>query len=117
MIRMHGLHKGLNQLRVAGGGALRFKDLFLEQLQIEVVPMDEISALVSGIMFLAEHCPGELYTVGINGEHIQIAPEEVTPRNDDSEGETSPMLLVNMGSGVMTHRKMSKYSRQFSSYF
>ena len=81
----------------AGGGGLRFKDMFRETLQVELVPFKELQAALNGLLFLAEHHPpsGELFTVDEkSGQEVSVAwPSPLFP-----------FILVSIGSGVSVIR-------------
>ena len=81
----------------AGGGGLRFKEMFRETLQVELVPFKELQAALNGLLFLAEHHPpeGELFTVDEQtGQEVDVTwPSPLFP-----------FILVSIGSGVSVIR-------------
>mmetsp|Transcript_61582 Transcript_61582/g.198293 ORF Transcript_61582/g.198293 Transcript_61582/m.198293 type:complete len:535 (+) Transcript_61582:105-1709(+) len=86
----------VERLFTAGGGAHKFAPLFRDALQIELVPVKELSAVVDGLLFLATcgaakaGCRQEIFTVDEDGQPSPTPwPEPLFP-----------FLLVNIGSGV-----------------
>lgn len=77
----------------AGGGAHKFAPLFRDALQVEVVPVKELSAVVDGLLFLACSCgpaAQEIFTINEDGQPSPASwPEPLFP-----------FLVVNIGSGV-----------------
>ena len=79
----------------AGGGAHRFKKMFREVLDVELLPFKELQAVVHGILFLQAHGPrDELFTINSSKRPINVP----------WPGTLFPFLLVNMGSGVSVQR-------------
>eukprot|EP00908_Phaeocystis_cordata_P010891 Transcript_21741.p2 GENE.Transcript_21741~~Transcript_21741.p2 ORF type:complete len:478 (-),score=198.35 Transcript_21741:39-1442(-) len=80
----------------SGGGAHRFREVFREILQVEMLPLKELQAVVEGLLFLAaDGAAGELFTVDeeTGAEHGVAWPAPFFP-----------LVLVNMGSGVSVVR-------------
>jgi len=77
----------------AGGGAHKFAQLFREALQVDLVPVKELSAVVDGLLFLMDVGPsasGLVYEVAEDGSHVSAEWPE----------PPFPFLVVNIGSGV-----------------
>jgi len=81
----------------SGGGAHKYASLFRDSLQIELVPVKELTALVDGLRFLADGSKitrqGLLYEVK---DGVDVALPWPQP--------SFPFLVVNIGSGVSVLR-------------
>lgn len=88
-VRQNSLYEGIRQIRTAGGGAHKFKNIFLERIGVELVPVDELAVVVRGISWLTKQRTDEVYHVGEKGERCYHEPSSLFP-----------YLLVNVGSGV-----------------
>ncbi|XWS63668.1 hypothetical protein CRYUN_Cryun06bG0121200 [Craigia yunnanensis] len=77
-------------IKVTGGGAYKFADLFKEKLGISLDKEDEMNCLVTGANFLLKAVHQEAFTY-LDGqkEFVQI-----------DHNDLYPYLLVNIGSGV-----------------
>jgi len=77
----------------SGGGAHKYASLFRDSLQIELVPVKELTAVVDGLLFLADGSKitrqGLLYEVK---DGVDVALPWPQP--------SFPFLVVNIGSGV-----------------
>jgi len=97
-------HPRVRRVAAAGGGACKFAPLFRNSLHVEIEPVKELSAVVDGLLLLAnfrdarlEHgtaeqgtCPTDLFTTDEVGRPSPLPwPKQLFP-----------LLLVNMGSGV-----------------
>lgn len=78
-------------IKVTGGGAFKYTDIFQEVLGLIPVREDEMECLIKGCNFLLNNIPNEAFTFKKNG-----APEI----GFQSTGCEYPYLLVNIGSGV-----------------
>ena len=60
MIKHTGIFKTqeVHSIPVAGGGAFKFKDLFRESLNLEFVPVPEMTSVVEGLRFLVTNSSG-----------------------------------------------------------
>ncbi|KAL7599108.1 hypothetical protein Lser_V15G21444 [Lactuca serriola] len=77
-------------IKVTGGGAYKFADLFKEKLGVSIEKEDEIDCLVTGANFLLKAIRHEAFTHREgHKEFVQI-----------DHNELYPYLLVNIGSGV-----------------
>lgn len=103
------------KIMATGGGALRFDQLFKEQLRVEVRREDEMECLIEGLKFITL-IPDEAYY--FSDELIQtVVHPQLQPLNGDFERPSPdppkysvtfesnltpqlPCLLVNIGSGV-----------------
>lgn len=74
-----------------GGGAYKYADVFLKELDVVLEKRDEFACLVSGCSFLQAAVPDECFTF-VNGEAIY---QKIYPSKN-----LYPYLLVNIGSGV-----------------
>ncbi|CAH1439326.1 unnamed protein product [Lactuca virosa] len=92
-IRSKQLHIGDGDnavIKVTGGGAYKFADLFKEKLGVSIEKEDEIDCLVTGANFLLQAIRHEAFTHREgHKEFVQI-----------DHNELYPYLLVNIGSGV-----------------
>lgn len=77
----------------AGGGAHKFAPLFRDALQVEIVPVKELSAVVDGLLFLACSC-------GPAAQEIFTISEDGQPSPTSWPEPLFPFLVVNIGSGV-----------------
>ncbi|KAH0901038.1 hypothetical protein HID58_040541 [Brassica napus] len=81
---------GTGVIKVTGGGAYKFADLFKERLGVSIEKEDEMHCLVSGANFLLKAIRHEAFThMEAEKEFVQIDPNDLYP-----------YLLVNVGSGV-----------------
>eukprot|EP00747_Dinoflagellata_sp_TGD_P162058 gnl/TRDRNA2_/TRDRNA2_179234_c0_seq1.p1 gnl/TRDRNA2_/TRDRNA2_179234_c0~~gnl/TRDRNA2_/TRDRNA2_179234_c0_seq1.p1 ORF type:complete len:510 (-),score=92.54 gnl/TRDRNA2_/TRDRNA2_179234_c0_seq1:602-2131(-) len=95
----------LPKVYTAGGGAHKFAPFFRDSASVELVPVKELTAVVDGFLFLAQHdCHNhELVTVDEENQPISMPwPEDLFP-----------LLLVNMGSGVSILRVDSSRKGDF----
>ena len=78
-------------IRVTGGGAHKYRDLFEKTLGLKVIREDEMDCLIKGSNFLLNNIPNEAFSFKKNG-NPEISFEKI--------GCEFPYLLVNIGSGV-----------------
>jgi len=91
------------QVVAAGGGAHKFKDLFLSSMHIELVALKEFQSLIDGLRFLHEHHPpNELYTVVETKDDSSMTAPSISKETiiDEWPVPLYPFLLVSFGSGV-----------------
>ena len=78
-------------IRVTGGGAYKYTDLFENLLGLKIVKEDEMECLIKGCNFLLNNIPDEAFSYSKNTEpSIEFL----------NGGCEYPYLLVNIGSGV-----------------
>ena len=77
-----------------GGGAYKFEKDFLRELNMQLHKFDELDSLMSGLQFIEQNNPKELYFWE-------------NPEDDESAEKVSfdfrdpyPFMLVNVGSGI-----------------
>ena len=78
-------------IRVTGGGAHKYTDLFEKTMGLKVSKEDEMECLIKGSNFLLNNIPNEAFTFSKN-RNPEISFEKI--------GCEFPYLLVNIGSGV-----------------
>ena len=78
-------------IRVTGGGAYKYTDLFEKVLGLTIIKEDEMGCLIKGSNFLLNNIPNEAFSFKKNGN------PEITFQKTGCE---FPYLLVNIGSGV-----------------
>lgn len=83
------------QMSVTGGGAHKFKDIFLEKLHLDFVPMKEMQSVVEGLRFVLQ------YQEAFSDSIFEMNPEgDETVTIPADEIDTEEFLLVNIGSGI-----------------
>ncbi|MDP2437139.1 MAG: type II pantothenate kinase [archaeon] len=97
----------ITRVNATGGGSFKYASIVKENLGIEMVPQDEMRALLRGLHFLVRACQGEVFTWDV-AEKRQI-PSFSEPREADVT-LSFPYLLVNIGSGVSILRIDSETS-------
>ena len=81
----------LQTLNVTGGGAFKYKDMLMDELQLQIKPQDEMRSLVLGINFLQLCCKEEICFKYENRTKVyQQIPED----------DVFPFIVMNIGSGV-----------------
>ncbi|EGG13736.1 pantothenate kinase [Cavenderia fasciculata] len=93
-------------VRVTGGGAYKYADLFEQKLGCTLVKEDEMHCLIRGTNFLLNNIHRESYTY--SGQINQPNPKEFV----DKVENPYPYLLVQIGSGVSVIRVDSETSFQ-----
>jgi type II pantothenate kinase len=112
-----------------GGGAHKYANAVREELDIELVQLDEMQSLISGMHFALTQIPSECYTYRRESEReneiAQESPDPISPSTSTQQAEQSrkkdvkeytkkvplpyeyiassnpfPYLVVNIGSGV-----------------
>ena len=88
-------------IRATGGGALKYKNLFLEEMGIKLEPEDELETVVRGIVFTLLECPKTCYAIEPDAESPDAGarPMNKIPRPLMMQ-DLFPLLVVNIGSGV-----------------
>eukprot|EP00439_Symbiodinium_sp_Y106_P053554 s4109_g7.t1 len=111
-------HPRVRRVAAAGGGACKFAPLFRNSLHVEIEPVKELSAVVDGLLLLAnfrdaklEHgtaeqgtCPTDLFTTDEVGR----------PSPLPWPAQLFPLILVNMGSGVSILKVDSAKSNDYT---
>jgi len=83
------------QMSVTGGGAHKFKDIFLEKLHLDFVPMKEMQSVVEGLRFVLQNQEAfsdSIFEMNSEGDETVTIPAD--------EIDTQEFLLVNIGSGI-----------------
>jgi pantothenate kinase len=62
-IKDTGLNQGLREMYVAGGGGHKYRQLFADELEITLVPVDELKTMIVALTFLISQDPHEIYTL------------------------------------------------------
>jgi len=104
LIKLSGAFKqgSVHVVRATGGGALKYKNLFMDQLQVKLEPEDELETVVRGIVFTLMECPTTCYTLEAEADSPDSGPKSSMtkiPRPLKLD-ELFPLLVVNIGSGV-----------------
>ncbi|EGC35817.1 hypothetical protein DICPUDRAFT_54979 [Dictyostelium purpureum] len=81
-------------VRVTGGGAFKYSELFENRLGCKLIKEDEMQCLIWGTNFLLNNIKKESFTYSTTPN--AISPKEFIDKTDDQY----PFLLVNIGSGV-----------------
>ncbi|KAK5579645.1 hypothetical protein RB653_009330 [Dictyostelium firmibasis] len=93
-------------VRVTGGGAYKYADLFEKRLGCKIVKEDEMQCLIWGTNFLLNNIKRESFT-------YSTTPNAVSPKEFiDKADNHYPYLLVNIGSGVSIIKVESETSFQ-----
>ncbi|CAE7453175.1 Pank1 [Symbiodinium natans] len=106
----------VRRVAAAGGGACKFAPLFRNSLHVEIEPVKELSAVVDGLLVLAdigdtarldteeESCRTDLFTIDECGRLLPLPwPKQLFP-----------LILVNMGSGVSILKVDSARSNDYT---
>ncbi|CAK1556055.1 unnamed protein product [Leptosia nina] len=108
LARSKGMATLLNTIYATGGGAYKFEEDFIKEVNMRLSKLDELDALIAGVQFIDSMNPHECY---------YWEPNQDTPLDDDSPpylepclsqyvrkpfdfSSPYPFLLVNIGSGV-----------------
>ncbi|KAL5715953.1 pantothenate kinase [Ranunculus cassubicifolius] len=86
--------KGKAKIKVTGGGAHKYADVFKEQIGVTIEKEDEMDCLADGANFLLKVVQNEAFT------YIEGKKESVNIDQND----LFPYLLVNIGSGVSINK-------------
>ena len=62
IVRSNHLHHSINTMGCTGGGAYKYSSLFESQLGIQLIKLDELDCLMTGLQFVLLHVVGECYT-------------------------------------------------------
>jgi len=84
------------KMSVTGGGAHKFKDIFLEKMHLDFVPMKEMQSVVEGLRFVLQNqhaFSDSIFEINENGERVTVTAENNVGKDDD-------FLIVNIGSGI-----------------
>lgn len=111
--------QNIQTIGCTGGGGHKYARQFAEELEIKVVPLDELGCLVKGMDFALTNVDKECYTYRNTSESSQLnSPEKpgsekrwqkdikestniiVLPREIFKSTDIFPYLVVNIGSGV-----------------
>ncbi|KAN0038277.1 hypothetical protein ACTA71_000449 [Dictyostelium dimigraforme] len=93
-------------VRVTGGGAYKYAELFEKRLGCKLVKEDEMQCLIWGTNFLLNNIKRESFT-------YSTTPNAVSPKEFiDKADNHYPYLLVNIGSGVSIIKVESETSFQ-----
>jgi len=97
-------------VRATGGGAVKYSQLFKDELGVELHHLDEMSCLVRGLNFLLTKVQNEVYLFDheplMSAAMSAPASDQVFPQSEncrkfvDARADPFPYLLVNIGSGV-----------------
>ncbi len=96
----------MSTLGCTGGGAYKYSNDFHARFGIDIIKYDEMQCLVTGLNFLVENIPDEIFVYkSVGGSVSDPRPfQETVVRNhyslDEDEMPLFPYLLVNVGSGV-----------------
>jgi pantothenate kinase len=91
-------------LKVTGGGAHKYANLFQDKLGVKLEKEDEMRTLIVGLNFLLKNVPNEAFTFSQDINHPN--PKTFVPPS----ANPFPYLLVNIGSGVSIIRVDSESS-------
>jgi len=89
-----GMANTLSTVCATGGGAYKFENEFLKELNMKLHKFDELDSLMSGIRFIEQNNPLELYYWQNPGDEEKAATRPYDFTNP------YPYMLVNVGSGV-----------------
>lgn len=82
------------KMSVTGGGAHKFRDIFLEKLQLDFVPMKEMQSVVEGLRFVLQYQDAfsdSIFELNEDDERVTVLADEI---------DIDEFLLVNIGSGI-----------------
>ncbi|RKO97700.1 hypothetical protein CXG81DRAFT_15336 [Caulochytrium protostelioides] len=85
-------------LKATGGGAYKFHDRFTQELGVVVRKEDEMAALITGLNFLLQQIPNEVFTY--DERRVAQGQDAMRYETDAFHAAQYPYLLVNIGSGV-----------------
>ncbi|KAI5631748.1 fumble domain-containing protein [Phthorimaea operculella] len=106
LARSKGMADLVNTIYATGGGAYKFEEDFIKEVNMRLSKLDELDALISGILFVDSTNAHECY---------YWAPPDETPLDNHQTDQTAlsayvrkpfdfstpyPFILVNIGSGV-----------------
>ena len=123
ILRTHRLCDGLDSIHATGGGAHKFRELIERKLDLEILPCNELDAVVLGICLMAKAVSDECFTyervadpaaaqqdgaeqpqaVTIPSEQLGIVDPFVKihrPFSSQRGEDFFPFLLCNVGTGV-----------------
>lgn len=116
-IRQHWAHNtARRKIRATGGGSYKYADIFLSEIDVTLVRLDEMKATVAGLNFLLTSIKNEVYTYSPPSTRSPIPAQDI--KRDfvtDTIDNPFPYLLVNIGSGVSIvkvtgHNKLERVS-------
>jgi len=92
-------------IHCSGGGALKFKALFKESLNVTLEPVTELQAVVDGLLFINVY--------GNQSRSLFTVAEDGKPNSLPWPEPLYPFILVNIGSGVSILRVDSATENDF----
>jgi len=102
-----GMANTLSTVCATGGGAYKFEKEINRALNMQLHKFDELDSLISGLQFIGEHNPREIYYWTDLGE------DQIPNKVSYDFQNPYPFMLVNIGSGVsiLAVRGAHDYSR------
>nr|XP_049704146.1 pantothenate kinase 3 isoform X3 [Helicoverpa armigera] len=107
LARSKGMADLVNTIYATGGGAYKFEEDFIKEVNMRLSKMDELDALIAGVLFVDGMNSQECYYWAPPDEHAvhthppySEAALSVYVRKPFDFSEPYPFLLVNIGSGV-----------------
>lgn len=107
LLANRGIFGSVTEVGCTGGGAYKYGDEFHDKFGTKVVKYDEMECLITGLNFLMENDPAEIFIYPDGEDTTDPRPFSGTAPLPDpvvhrpGEGETIyPYLLCNVGSGV-----------------
>ncbi|XP_063899003.1 pantothenate kinase 3 isoform X1 [Helicoverpa armigera] len=111
LARSKGMADLVNTIYATGGGAYKFEEDFIKEVNMRLSKMDELDALIAGVLFVDGMNSQECYYWAPPDEHavhthVSDSPPyseaalSVYVRKPFDFSEPYPFLLVNIGSGV-----------------
>ncbi|XP_045530461.1 pantothenate kinase 3 isoform X3 [Pieris brassicae] len=108
LARSKGMATLLNTIYATGGGAYKFEEDFIKEVNMRLSKLDELDALITGVQFIDSMNPHECYYWEPNPDSAtdNDSPPYLEPclsqyvRKPFDFSSPYPFLLVNIGSGV-----------------
>lgn len=108
LARSKGMAALVNTIYATGGGAYKFEEDFIKEVNMRLSKLDELDALIAGVLFVDSMNPQECYywAPPENDSACKDTPPYLEPalsqyvRKPFDFSNPYPFLLVNVGSGV-----------------
>ncbi|KAL0808418.1 hypothetical protein ABMA28_012885 [Loxostege sticticalis] len=106
LARSKGMADLVNTIYATGGGAYKFEEDFIKEVNMSLSKLDELDALIAGVLFVDAMNPQECYYWAPPDEHPADSPPyseaalSLYVRKPFDFSSPYPFLLVNIGSGV-----------------
>ncbi|XP_045457040.1 pantothenate kinase 3 [Melitaea cinxia] len=98
LARSKGMAALVNTIYATGGGAYKFEEDFIKEVNMRLSKLDELDALIAGVLFVDSMNPQECY-YWAPPDHLTNSKDTYVRKPFDFSNPY-PFLLVNIGSGV-----------------